>query len=237
MTSPIGKPRPAPRPKDAISPDFRTACILAGGQGRRLEGVDKLFISLHGQRLVDRIIDALQPCFSELLVATRRPEAFTGLPVRCIEDRAGLAGPLAGLAAGLAASGSPWLYLIAVDMPYFNPAWVRHLQGMLMAARGCPQVAAAKDRPPLAAVAASGAYFEPFQAFYHRSILDLPGLSENRQLGSSRRSIQALLRSEQILRIDPDVQEAFGGRLLFQNINTIDDLRSLTATPEAPILK
>lgn len=79
--------------------------ILAGGKARRLGGIDKGLLELSGRPLIEYLIDALRPQVDRLWINANRSRdryAEYGLPV--LPDRIGdFYGPLAGMAAGLAA--------------------------------------------------------------------------------------------------------------------------------------
>lgn len=100
--------------------DDVTALILAGGKATRLGGVDKRELVVEGRTIFERQVDALAPCVAEILVSS--PRVVAGF--RCVADPVSGAGPLAGIAAGLAAATTPWLFVIACDMPYIDRAFV-----------------------------------------------------------------------------------------------------------------
>lgn len=124
--------------------------ILAGGQGRRMGGVDKTLLPLGGQPLLARIAQRLRPqCPAGLVLSAngdpaRFADIFEGpvLP----DPVPGGAGPLAGLLAGLAhgASRPDVTHVLSVsgDVPF--------LPGDLAA-----RLAASRGGSPIA-VAASG---------------------------------------------------------------------------------
>lgn len=201
----------ATRPLAAFS-----ALVAAGGRGSRLGGADKLYLSLGGRRLAASLIEALERDFSEVLVASARPEAFEGLPARVIGDEPGYEGPLAALLSGLREAKNPWLFFIAVDMPGYDPAWARHLAGRAASA-------AEAGRAPLAIAAAHGPYFQPFQALYHRRCLDLAPAAEAGPY-SRARSPQGLLEGALVELVPETEQAPFQPERLFININTLEDL-------------
>ncbi|MEM8987270.1 MAG: NTP transferase domain-containing protein [Pseudomonadota bacterium] len=91
------------------------AVLLAGGDGRRMGGVDKGGLMLAGQRLVDHAYARLAPQADRLVIAG--PHNY-GLDIPAVADRAdGPAGPCAGLWAAAA-----WVELHAADVPYLLTA-------------------------------------------------------------------------------------------------------------------
>lgn len=90
--------------------------ILAGGQGRRMGGVDKALLTLGGQSLIARVAARFEPQVERLAVSGR--QGYLGLP--CLADAAAL-GPLAGVLAGLrwaAAAGADAVVTVPVDAPF-----------------------------------------------------------------------------------------------------------------------
>jgi len=97
-----------------------TALILAGGKATRLGGVDKRAIVIDGRTIFERQVEALRPCVAEIIVSS--PRAAGGY--RTVVDAAADLGPLAGIAAGLAAAATPWLFVLAGDMPHVHRALI-----------------------------------------------------------------------------------------------------------------
>jgi molybdopterin-guanine dinucleotide biosynthesis protein A len=97
-----------------------TALILAGGRATRLGGVDKRELVVAGRTIFDRQVEVLRPRTGALLVSS--PRALPGFDT--VADTVADAGPLAGIAAGLAAATTPWLLVVAGDMPYITGALV-----------------------------------------------------------------------------------------------------------------
>jgi molybdopterin-guanine dinucleotide biosynthesis protein A len=100
--------------------DQITAVILAGGKATRLGGVDKRALVIGERTIFERQIEVLAPCVAEILVSSPRPVPG----YRTVTDAVRDIGPLAGIAAGLAAANTPWLFVIAGDMPYLHRAFV-----------------------------------------------------------------------------------------------------------------
>lgn len=99
-------------PRDRI-----TLGILAGGQGRRLGGVDKAFASYRGRPLIERCLQACGDGFAERLVSHPGDVRFGSPQIRAIPDfRSGRLGPLSGLESLLRACRSDWLLSLPVDL-------------------------------------------------------------------------------------------------------------------------
>lgn len=90
--------------------------VLAGGRGSRLGGRDKAALTVAGRALLDRVLDAAPLLGGRVVVVgdTTVPEGV----LRTLEDPPD-GGPVAGIAAGLAAlgPGAAWVAVVAVDQP------------------------------------------------------------------------------------------------------------------------
>ncbi|MDR3213493.1 MAG: molybdenum cofactor guanylyltransferase [Azoarcus sp.] len=104
--------------------DDCTALILAGGDSRRM-GRDKTTLELDGQSLLQRTLALMRTLFPAVLVSVRHPRADLDAPQVC--DDVPAAGPLAGLCAGLRHAQTPWIFAVAVDMPWLRPEVIIHL--------------------------------------------------------------------------------------------------------------
>ena len=98
--------------------------ILAGGQASRMGGGDKSLLSLSGRRVIDHVLERLQPQVSNIVLnANGDPNRFTefGLPV-VADSVSEFLGPLAGILAGLdwaAEQGKNHILTVAADTPFF----------------------------------------------------------------------------------------------------------------------
>lgn len=97
--------------------------ILAGGQGSRMRGSDKGLVLLRGEPLVAHVARRLAPQVGPLLLsANRNADSYAryGRVVADDTDELGAwQGPLAGLAAGLAAAAPcEWLVVTPCDTPF-----------------------------------------------------------------------------------------------------------------------
>jgi molybdopterin-guanine dinucleotide biosynthesis protein A len=108
--------------KRCSNPDV-SALILAGGRATRMGGVDKRSLIVDGATIFDRQCAVLSERVAEIIVSS--PHAVPGF--RAVADAVPGQGPLAGIAAGLAASTTPWLLVVAGDMPYLTGALIDRL--------------------------------------------------------------------------------------------------------------
>lgn len=97
------------------------AVILAGGQGRRMGGVDKALVPLAGRPLIAHVLDRLEPQVDTVLIsANGDPDRFAPFGCRVVADD-GSRGPLSGILAGMrvaAELGATHLVSTPVDTPF-----------------------------------------------------------------------------------------------------------------------
>lgn len=97
-----------------------TGIVLAGGQGRRMGGVDKGLQLLHGKPMVAAILARLAPQVDEILInANQNLKAYEAFGHRVVPDAiGGFAGPLAGLHAGLSEARHELVLTVPCDSPF-----------------------------------------------------------------------------------------------------------------------
>lgn len=102
--------------------------VLAGGKSTRMGGHPKAEVELGGQRLLDRVLDRLEPQVDAAIV---NANDATQAAVPIVPDRLhGRLGPLAGIAAALTyahENGYGKVVSVAVDTPFFPCDLVPHL--------------------------------------------------------------------------------------------------------------
>lgn len=123
-------------------PEQLTGGVLAGGQGRRLGGVDKGWLRLHGRPLIEHVVTNLAPKVCALsisanrnLAAYRRVGELSGLqrPVEVHPDaREGYPGPMAGLHTLMMRCRTRYLVVIPVDAVVLPPDLVERLTDALI---------------------------------------------------------------------------------------------------------
>ena len=136
-----------------------TALVLAGGKSTRF-GADKARHALDGRAMLERVVEAVAPVAEAVLIGVGQAGVDYGVPAaRQVVDRVGDAGPLAGLHAGLAEAETPWLLVVACDMPFITPEVLQ----ALLTARG-PEVEAVVAQTP-------DGRSHPLCACYHQNTL------------------------------------------------------------------
>ena len=135
--------KPPPPPAAAI-----TGVILAGGQARRLGGLDKGLMPFAGRPLVEWVIAALTPQVGTLLInANRNHERYAGYGLPLVADLApGFLGPLAGFHSAMQAARTDWILTLPCDGPYPAPDLVWRLAKALRHQDGDLAVATVGER-------------------------------------------------------------------------------------------
>lgn len=161
-----------------------TGIVLGGGQSKRM-GQDKAQMPFAGETMLARVVRLVGEVADEVIVVTRHEGApFLGLPVRIVHDSVEHQGPLAGIAAGLAASVSELSLVVACDMPLIRPAVLRRLVDVLGDADIC--------------VAVVDGQASPLCAVYRAGVA---GVAQDLLAGGERR-VMALLDRVQTKRVE-----------------------------------
>jgi molybdenum cofactor guanylyltransferase len=96
-----------------------TGVILAGGQARRMGGVDKGLVELAGRPLLSWILEGLEPQVDRILInANRNQDRYAQFGHPVVEDAYGhFEGPLAGFAASMRYAGNGRILTLPCDSP------------------------------------------------------------------------------------------------------------------------
>lgn len=96
------------------------AVVLAGGQGRRMGGVDKGLVEYRKRPLIEWVLAALAPQVDQLVIsANRNLDTYAAYGHRVLPDTLpDFPGPLAGVLAALDAVDADWLLVVPCDTPH-----------------------------------------------------------------------------------------------------------------------
>jgi len=189
-----------------------TAVILAGGESRRM-GRDKASTLLHGKPLLQHVLEEVEPLFTDVLISVR--ELRADMTSQQIIDDSKDRGPMVGIKAALEQVSSPWIFVIACDMPFVSEPLIR----LLETNRDGHQAVLpyAFDRP------------QPLFGFYAKS--SLPMMSERIEQGerSMMRLIDQLdsfmLGEQQVKAVDPGLRS-------LMSLDTIEDVKKVESRNE-----
>jgi len=193
-----------------------TGVLLAGGKSRRM-GEDKRYLVVGEQTLLARGLTVLRSIFQEVLVVIAQDSPPLDVGARVVRDRVPNCGSLGGLYTGLTQATTPYIFVVACDMPFLDPAVIAQFTSR----RATADIVMAK----------LAARLHPMHALYGKGcLLVVEEMIQARQLKIQEMVSQASLRvryvtEADLLAIDPS------GRS-FQNVNTPADLevaRSLLA--------
>src|SRR3990172_9050416 len=107
-----------------------TVVIQAGGASSRM-GEDKALKPFLGRPLIQRVIERLTPIADEMIVTTNRPADYEFLNtstrfasvhrLRLVADLKPGRGALGGLYTAIASAASPFVAVVACDVPFASP--------------------------------------------------------------------------------------------------------------------
>lgn len=100
--------------------------ILAGGKSVRM-GVNKAFITMSGQRIIDRTAALFSTLFRQVILVTNSPLEYASLDLEIAVDLIPQTGPLAGIYTGLRYSSHPYSFVAGCDMPLISRAVLEHM--------------------------------------------------------------------------------------------------------------
>jgi molybdopterin-guanine dinucleotide biosynthesis protein A len=186
--------------------------VLAGGQGRRMGGVDKALIPLGGTTLIERAIARASVQVTDLIInANGDPKRFAHLGLPVVPDPVGgFVGPIAGILAGFGwiranRSKARWLASFACDCPFLPLDMVERL------------IAKAREGKVQVAVAESGSQHHPVFAVWSAEISATP---------EDVLVKRGLRKMDDFVALFPNVRVRFENDPIdpFANINTAEEL-------------
>ena len=191
--------------------------VLAGGRSRRF-GSDKRFFELGGKTLFDIACTKVRSVGASLYVAADEAflrEAQFPEEARCVVDVREGQGPLMGVYSALHAIEERACLVVPVDMPFLEPALLRHLVRL---ARGRDIVVSRPERPL------------PLPGVYGKRLLPLM----EEALGRGDNSLVSLIGAAEarhgidVAYVGAEDLVLFGNpSLMLRNLNTPEDVADL----------
>jgi molybdopterin-guanine dinucleotide biosynthesis protein A len=126
--------------------------VLAGGQGRRMGGRDKAWLSLAGKPLVCHAIEHLAPQVGQVVVSANRHRwAYRRLGIEVVGDHHDWRGrgPLAAIASAFTARRPSRLAVVPVDVPFAPLDHIARLAERLDAGEPAAAIHDGRRRQPL----------------------------------------------------------------------------------------
>lgn len=102
-----------------------TGIILAGGKSSRM-GTNKALLQYRGMSFIQHIINVMRPLVDRIIIVGK-PEYYTDLKFKRIDDVYKNSGPIAGIHAGLEDSTTPFNLVLSCDVPLITEPLLKEL--------------------------------------------------------------------------------------------------------------
>ena len=182
------------------------AAILLGGRARRLGGVDKSALLVDGVPILTRTLAILRSLTDAVFAVGDRYGAAAAAGLAVVDDELPDSGPLGAVYTAIVRSPCERTLVVACDMPYLTPEFLRHLVSLSAGA---------------AAVMPRSAHgYEPLCAIYVRG--NAPSIRQRLEAGERRTA--SAPDGAPFVEVGPEEIAAFDPHgLLFVNVNTAHD--------------
>ncbi|HAJ25744.1 MAG TPA: molybdenum cofactor guanylyltransferase [Syntrophus sp. (in: bacteria)] len=186
-----------------------TGIILTGGKNKRM-GTNKAFLSVDGERLIDRTVRIYRDIFDEIILVTNEPHLYYDIDVTLVTDLVKDKGPLMGIYTGLFYAASDPVFFAACDMPFLSGEFIRYL------------LEQSRDADIVVPETADG--FQPLHAVYSKSCMG----TIQRLLLQDKLKVTGFYKGMKLKAIDPDAIGRFDpdGRM-FLNVNTPEEYEKI----------
>ena len=185
-----------------------TGVLLAGGNSRRM-GEDKRYLVVGEQTLLERGLAVLRSIFQEVLVVIAQDSLPLNVDARVVRDLVPDCGSLGGLYTGLTQATTPYIFVVACDMPFLDPAVITQFTSR----RASADIVMAK----------LAARLHPMHALYGKRCLPVVDqMIQARQLKIQGMVSHSSLRVRYVTEADLLTIDPFGRS--FHNVNTPADL-------------
>ena len=175
-------------------------------------GTDKAFLKVSGRTLLERCLD-LAASISSPVMIVGDPQKFSGFGL-VVEDIYRDHGPLAGIHAALASTTTELNLILAVDLPFLQPRFLRYL------------ISRAQESHAAVTVPRAAAGLQPLCAVYRKAFLPIA----ERSLHAGKNKIDALFAEVETLVIDEQkIRKAGFSEGIFRNVNTPEDWKQAQA--------
>jgi molybdopterin-guanine dinucleotide biosynthesis protein A len=185
-----------------------TGVILAGGLNSRFNGINKAFIEIDGQTILQRQYRLLRELFDEVIIVTNDPQTVLEFDCLVAVDLFSNRASLTGIHTGLFYASNDHVFICACDTPFLKRALVETITD-------------ATHMPTGVTMPATSAGLEPLCAVYAKKCLPLV----ERHVSQNQMKIQRvfgkkrirLISEQKLRRADPELVSFF-------NINRPEDL-------------
>jgi molybdopterin-guanine dinucleotide biosynthesis protein A len=182
-----------------------TGILLAGGKSSRM-GQEKGLVEFKGKPLIQYGIDLLSEFTDTILIGSSNPD-YLPFGLEMVPDEIMGKGPVAGLAALLKRSHTPWNLVLACDLPFLQP----ELVVALLEAAGTNQ----------AVVPVSQGMAEPLAGLYHSDLAEYFQL----EIAKGNLALHKILQSCKVHYLDTE-ELVLKYPNLFTNFNSLKEMDS-----------
>ena len=184
-----------------------TGIILAGGKSLRM-GVNKSFLRLGNQTIIERITDLMNSLFKEVIIITNTPEEYEFLNRSLYKDIYIGYGPLGGIHSGLIYSKTEKNFVISCDVPRMTKEMIEYIVNF-------------QTHKPIVFCQAGG-YHQPLVGIYKKKIIvEIEKfLSDNTK--TADKSFHHFLKDVSAELIDPKDLPFYKDEIFF-NVNNPND--------------
>ena len=184
---------------------MKTGIILTGGKNTRM-GTNKAFLTVEGERLIDRTVRIYKGIFDEIILVTNEPHRYYDIDVTLVTDLVKGKGPLMGIYTGLFYAVSDPVFFAACDLPFLNGEFIRYL------------LARSRDADITVPETTDG--FQPLHAVYSKGCMG----PIQRLLMQDKLKVTGFYKGMKLKVVGPDDLRRFDpdGRM-FLNVNTPEE--------------
>lgn len=192
-------------------PAYFSGFVLAGGASSRM-GTNKALLELGGVPLLVRAARLVESLLGSATVIGP-PEKYAQFWPRVVADQTAGLGPVGGIVTALGISTTQWNLVVACDLPYLTPAWLRYLLSRA-------EQSAADVVLPFSTDSTGRGHPEPLCAVYHRRCL----LPMQRAIQAGVRKVTDTLQGCTVEAVEAAAWKPFDSHgCLFKNINSPED--------------
>ena len=174
-------------------------------------GQDKAFLEIDGQTLLERAIAKARAVTERVwIVGDQKKFSRSGLVVGDVYQERG---PLGGIHVALENTQSEWNLVLAVDLPFMRPDFLKWL------------VMEAKKTDELVTVPRTGGRLQPLCAVYRKRFVEFA----KRELEAGRNKIDRAFLSTRIIQEGEIVYQGFPVDM-FRNVNTPEEWEEVMST-------
>ncbi len=186
-----------------------TGVILAGGESRRFDYVNKAFFEIGGETIVERVYQAMRAVFADIIVVTNDPLDYLKWDVRITSDIFPCRSSMTGVHAGLFTAETPFIFVSGCDTPFIKKELIETV------------LSALDMTVDIVVPQKANGWFEPLFAVYSRSCLE----AMERSLQQKKYDIKRIFKRARVKKLDEKKLRRVDPELVsFFNVNTPADL-------------